>query len=53
MVMKISEAGIKLICKWEEFRGYAYVCPAGLMHRIGYFLAFFVTFTPKGNVKVT
>lgn len=35
MVMKISEAGIKLICKWEEFRGYAYVCPAGLW-TIGY-----------------
>lgn len=33
--MKISEAGIKLICKWEEFRGYAYVCPAGLW-TIGY-----------------
>ena len=35
MVMKISEAGIKLICKWEEFRSYAYVCPAGLW-TIGY-----------------
>lgn len=35
MVMKISEAGIELICKWEEFRGYAYVCPAGLW-TIGY-----------------
>lgn len=35
MVMKISEAGIKLICKWEEFRAYAYVCPAGLW-TIGY-----------------
>lgn len=35
MVMKISEVGIKLICKWEEFRGYAYVCPAGLW-TIGY-----------------
>ena len=35
MVMKISEAGIKLICKWEEFRVYAYVCPAGLW-TIGY-----------------
>lgn len=35
MVMKISEAGIKLICKWEEFRPYAYVCPAGLW-TIGY-----------------
>lgn len=35
MMMKISEAGIKLICKWEEFRGYAYVCPAGLW-TIGY-----------------
>lgn len=35
MGMKISEAGIKLICKWEEFRGYAYVCPAGLW-TIGY-----------------
>lgn len=35
MVMKISEAGIKLICKWEEFRGCAYVCPAGLW-TIGY-----------------
>lgn len=35
MVMKISEAGIKLICKWEEFRTYAYVCPAGLW-TIGY-----------------
>lgn len=35
MVMKISEAGIKLICKWEEFRDYAYVCPAGLW-TIGY-----------------
>lgn len=35
MVMKISEAGIKIICKWEEFRGYAYVCPAGLW-TIGY-----------------
>lgn len=35
MVMKISEAGIKLICRWEEFRGYAYVCPAGLW-TIGY-----------------
>ena len=35
MVMKISEAGVKLICKWEEFRGYAYVCPAGLW-TIGY-----------------
>ena len=33
--MKISEVGIKLICKWEEFRGYAYVCPAGLW-TIGY-----------------
>lgn len=35
MVMKISETGIKLICKWEEFRAYAYVCPAGLW-TIGY-----------------
>nr|DAQ21300.1 MAG TPA: Lysozyme [Caudoviricetes sp.] len=35
MVMKISEVGIKLICKWEEFRAYAYVCPAGLW-TIGY-----------------
>lgn len=35
MVMKISEAGIKLICKWEEFIPYAYVCPAGLW-TIGY-----------------
>lgn len=35
MVMKISEAGIELICKWEEFRPYAYVCPAGLW-TIGY-----------------
>lgn len=35
MEMKISEAGIKLICKWEEFRPYAYVCPAGLW-TIGY-----------------
>lgn len=35
MVMKISEAGVKLICKWEEFRTYAYVCPAGLW-TIGY-----------------
>ena len=35
MVMKISEAGIKLICKWKEFRPYAYVCPAGLW-TIGY-----------------
>ena len=35
MVMKISEAGIKLICKWEEFRDYAYVWPAGLW-TIGY-----------------
>ena len=35
MAMKISEVGIKLICKWEEFRPYAYVCPAGLW-TIGY-----------------
>lgn len=35
MVMKISEAGIKLICEWEEFKPYAYVCPAGLW-TIGY-----------------